>query len=65
VDGIIYVVGGTPDAQRGVLPVAAYDPRTDTWTNRADIPTARATLAGLQSLRTKEDVAALRGVELG
>jgi N-acetylneuraminic acid mutarotase len=47
VDGIIYVVGGTGAGVPGasVLPVAAYDPKTDTWTNGANMLTGRATLA--------------------
>jgi hypothetical protein len=46
VDGIIYVVGGTGSGTPGpvVLPVAAYNPRTDTWTNGANIPTGRGNL---------------------
>jgi hypothetical protein len=47
VDGIIYVVGGGLSVDGPlVLPVAAYDPRTDTWvTNKANIPTGRGCLA--------------------
>jgi N-acetylneuraminic acid mutarotase len=42
VDGIIYVIGG----QSGALfvihsDVEAYDPATDMWTRKADMPTAR------------------------
>ena len=46
VDGIIYVVGGTGPGTPGtlVLPVAAYNPQTDTWTNGANIPTGRGNL---------------------
>ena len=47
VDGIIYLVGGSGAGVPGslVLPVAAYNPRTDTWTNGANIPTGRGALA--------------------
>jgi N-acetylneuraminic acid mutarotase len=47
VDGIIYVVGGSGSGTPGplVLPVAAYNPRTDQWTNGANIPTGRGNLA--------------------
>jgi N-acetylneuraminic acid mutarotase len=47
VDGIIYLVGGTGVGMPGslVLPVAAYNPRTDTWTNGAPMPTGRGNLA--------------------
>jgi len=53
VDGIIYVIGGvfgTPeDYQTGDIAVLsaveAYEPATDTWTTKADIPTARFGLA--------------------
>ena len=47
VDGIIYLVGGTGAGMPGtlLLPVAAYNPRTDTWTNGAPMPTGRASLA--------------------
>jgi hypothetical protein len=46
VDGMIYLVGGSGPGRPGtpVLPVAAYNPRTDTWTNLADIPTGRKVL---------------------
>ena len=40
VNGIIYVVGGY-----GVVStVEAYDPATDTWTEKPDIPTPRGSL---------------------
>ncbi len=47
VDGIIYVVGGSGSGTPGtlVLPVAAYNPRTDQSTNGANIPTGRGNLA--------------------
>jgi hypothetical protein len=48
VDGIIYVIGGSsgPFATRVPLKtVEAYDPKTDTWMAKADMPTARELLA--------------------
>ena len=48
VAGKIYVIGGSLSLASGgtlVLPVAAYDPTTDSWTNRANIPTGRGCLA--------------------
>ncbi len=47
VDGIIYLVGGTGPGVPGTLalPVAAYNPQADTWTNGANIPTGRGCLA--------------------
>jgi N-acetylneuraminic acid mutarotase len=47
VDGIIYVVGGTGVGWPGALlpSVEAYDPKTDTWVTKANIPTARGMLA--------------------
>lgn len=47
VDGLVYVVGGTGQGWPGalVLPVAVYNPQTDTWTNGASIPTARGALS--------------------
>jgi N-acetylneuraminic acid mutarotase len=45
VDGKIYVIGGifgeTPQDNRALSAVEAYDPATDTWTRKADMPTAR------------------------
>jgi len=45
VDGIIYVIGGvfgeTVQDNRVLSAVEAYDPATDTWTAKADMPTAR------------------------
>jgi RNA polymerase sigma factor (sigma-70 family) len=44
VDGIIYVIGGASDETGDVeilSVVEAYDPATDTWTRKADMPTAR------------------------
>ncbi len=44
VDGIIYAIGGTP-GESSTAPVLAtveaYDPATDVWSERADMPTAR------------------------
>ncbi len=50
VDGIIYVMGGVymlpGDVVGRVLNVVeAYDPATDTWTNKAPMPTARFALS--------------------
>ena len=44
VDGIIYAIGGcevAPGVDRDISTVEAYDPATDTWTKKADMPTAR------------------------
>ena len=44
VDGIIFVMGGwtqVRDRERGVTVVEAYNPETNKWTQRADMPTAR------------------------
>jgi N-acetylneuraminic acid mutarotase len=44
VDGIIYVIGGTGGAwgaQVVLKKVEAYDPKTDTWVTKADMPTGR------------------------
>lgn len=39
----IYVIGGTRDGSRaGTSTVQAYTPRTDTWANKADMPSPRA-----------------------
>ncbi len=47
VDGKIYVIGGdTFDGDYRTIPtVEEYDPATDTWTRKADMPTARWGLA--------------------
>jgi len=45
VDGIIYAIGGcevAPGVDRDISTVEAYDPATDKWTRKADMPTARA-----------------------
>lgn len=47
VDEKIYVIGGSPMDVSGARPVGAtavveeYDPSTDTWTRKSDMPTAR------------------------
>jgi len=48
VDGIIYVIGGSSgpfDPSVPLKTVEAYDPKTDTWVAKADMPTARQLLA--------------------
>lgn len=49
VDGIIYVIGGlgmkTQQTDVDIKTVEAYDPATDTWTQIADMPTARSALS--------------------
>jgi len=45
VDGIIYVIGGNAGPGGGwnhLGTVEAYDPSTDTWTRKADMPTKRS-----------------------
>jgi len=45
VDGIIYVIGGNTGPGGGwthLNTVEAYDPSTDTWTRKADMPTGRS-----------------------
>jgi N-acetylneuraminic acid mutarotase len=44
VDEIIYAIGGcevAPGVDRDISIVEAYNPATDTWTRKADMPTAR------------------------
>jgi N-acetylneuraminic acid mutarotase len=41
VNGIIYVIGGYGDDNEALSVVEAYDPATDMWTRKADMPTAR------------------------
>jgi len=41
VDGKIYVIGGAPFQYGGTTVVEEYNPAADTWTRRADMPTAR------------------------
>ena len=48
VDGIIYAIGGTTDSLIPVVTmptVEAYDPATNTWIKKADMPTARGWLS--------------------
>jgi N-acetylneuraminic acid mutarotase len=48
VDGIIYAIGGAEQgggANPSVSTVEAYDPETDTWATKADMPTARCYLS--------------------
>jgi N-acetylneuraminic acid mutarotase len=47
VNGRIYVIGGTESytAENGMSTVEEYDPAADTWTKKADMPTARLYLA--------------------
>jgi N-acetylneuraminic acid mutarotase len=47
VDGKLYAIGGTTfgeEQQPGLAVVEVYDPDTDTWTRKADMPTPRADL---------------------
>jgi len=47
VDGLLYAIGGATQGVEhapGLAVVEAYDPRTDTWTRKADMPTPRADL---------------------
>ena len=48
IDGILYVAGGTGFSPSQVYPniLQAYDPATDTWTRKSDMPTARANAGG-------------------
>ena len=43
-DGIIYAMGGS-DNVKALSVVEAYDPAADAWTEKPDIPTARACFA--------------------
>jgi N-acetylneuraminic acid mutarotase len=51
VDGKIYIIGGGPEGGAnhagpdGLSVVEAYDPATDTWTTKADIPEPRGLLS--------------------
>ena len=42
--GKIYLIGGFDGRFRPVNTVWAYDPRTDTWARKADLPTPRGAL---------------------
>ena len=47
VDGKIYTIGGSPNMVEHdpeIAVVEVYDPATDTWTRKADMPTPRADL---------------------
>jgi N-acetylneuraminic acid mutarotase len=52
VDGMIYVMGGSdasaPDDRSHVRTVEVYDPATDTWTQKGNMPVSRA--AGFSSV---------------
>jgi len=82
VDGIIYAIGGNTGLDTGdkdLSTVEAYDPATDTWTTKAEMPTARNVSAiavvdriiyvigGIfgtpEDYQTGEDVAVLSTVE--
>jgi len=41
VNGLLYVIGGSKDANQGLSSVEAYDPVKDVWTAKAPMPTAR------------------------
>jgi len=41
VDGILYVIGGCYPVQTALRTVWAYDPKTDLWARKADLPVAR------------------------
>ena len=41
VNGIIYIIGGFPSRST----IAVYDPMTDTWTRKPDMPTGRGDLS--------------------
>lgn len=48
VNGRIYLIGGAPGGgqwYQGLSTVQEYDPATDTWTTKADMPTARTYLS--------------------
>ncbi|MHC4594939.1 MAG: Kelch repeat-containing protein [Planctomycetota bacterium] len=48
VNGKIYAIGGSPGYgqwYQGLSTVEEYDPATDTWTNKADMPTGRTYLS--------------------
>ncbi len=40
-DGKLYVIGGFPSHYSVTAAVEMYDPATDAWTRRADMPAAR------------------------
>lgn len=45
VDGILYVIGGSPKWPQDLATVWAYDPSMNAWTRKKDMPTARKFLA--------------------
>lgn len=45
VNGRIYVIGGSPNDVNVFRIVEEYDPQTDKWTRKADMPTARSELS--------------------
>jgi len=45
VDDKIYIIGGGPDNNAPSTVVKEYDPATDKWTKKADMPTARGALS--------------------
>jgi N-acetylneuraminic acid mutarotase len=50
VDGKIYAIGGVPGPDWGgelLATVEMYDPATDTWTTKADLPAARCLMAAI------------------
>jgi N-acetylneuraminic acid mutarotase len=49
VDGKIYIIGGSQDSSPGyghVMAVEVYDPATDTWSQKGDMPESRAAGSG-------------------
>ena len=56
VDGIFYVIGGNYPFPQAIRTVWAYDPRTDSWTRKQDMPTARNFLAAAAVDGTKRDL---------
>lgn len=62
-DGMLYVIGGRRRDHINMAVVEAYDPETDTWTRKADLPSARgghaaATLGGHIHVAGGEDIGA-------
>lgn len=45
-DNTIYVIGGF-DGSKTTTSVECYDPSTDTWSHRADLPSARSGMSVL------------------
>ena len=44
-NGILYAVGGTNNEAKSLTTNEAYNPATDTWTEKAPMPTARGGIA--------------------